>query len=553
MLSQNLNQKNYFFKFRILSLLLLLFALAGCPSQLRIERDFQQRREISYQNLMRAGQSQSTTDLEMVAGQLSMSDSLELALRHNKDVQLAKENLLEAKGQMTEAIATALPTASFTGSALRNDNSGFATQKETYDLMVLARQPLYLGGLAGAAIDAAAVFSYMSQQQLRQALHDVYRQVRQAYLDNLLATEMVKVAQQAKLDADKHLLDTEKQLKYGTGTKFDVLRARVRATSLEAELIRRQNQAGISLTNMLNVLGVSQLSDIQLTDTLIFEKQPPSTRDNLFLAMKQRPELLIGESMIRLARNNIKAQQAADRPRVYLQGTYQRTYPGFSSNFTDLLPAGDDTDPDADPGDTAMPSFGGKEWERTMSGGIVMEWAFFDGFATAGRVTQAKADLHRQQVTLRKQEQQVQFELNQAVLNLQSSEKFVQSQSGNVDSAEESLRLAQVNYREGTGTSLDVISAQTALDHARADYITAVHSYEISLLSLQWAMGDIDFGLPDNAASNDDESAKTITVIQTETETAETRIVTENVPTETNTANQTGSAQPNNDPGEPGN
>ncbi|MBN2375851.1 MAG: TolC family protein [Sedimentisphaerales bacterium] len=526
--------------------MLLLFALAGCPSQQSIERDFQQRREISYQNLTRTGQSQGTTDLEMVAGQLSMSDCLELALRHNKDVQIAKENLLEAKGQMTEAIATALPTASFTGSALRNDNSGFASQKETYDLMVLARQPLYLGGLAGAAIDAAAVFSYMSQQQLRQVLHSVYRQVRHAYLDNLLATEMVKVAQQAKLDADEHLLDTEKQLKYGTGTKFDVLRARVRATSLEAELIRRQNQAGISLTNLLNVLGVSQLSDIQLTDTLIFKKQPPSARDNLFLAMKQRPELLIGEAMIRLARNNIKAQQAADRPKVYLQGTYQRTYPGFSSNFSNLIPAGDETDPDAA---TAVPSFGGKEWERTMSGGIVMEWPFFDGFATAGRVTQAKADLHRQQVTLRKLEQQVQFELNQAVLNLQSSENFVQSQSGNVDSAEESLRLAQVNYREGTGTSLDVISAQTALDQARADYITAVHSYEISLLSLEWAMGDIDFGLPDNAASNETESAETITA--TQTETAETKTVTEDEPTKTNTTNQTGSTQPNHDPGKP--
>ena len=152
---------------------------------------------------------------------------------------------------------------------------------------------------------------------------------------------------------------------------------------------------------------------------------------------------------------------------------------------------------------------------------------------------------------MRKQEQQVQFELNQADLNLQSSENFVQSQSGNVDSAEESLRLAQVNYREGTGTSLDVISAQTALDQARADYITAVHSYEISLLSLEWAMGDIDFGLTDNTASNENESAETLTATQTETETAETRIVTEDEPTETNTTNQTGSAQPNNDPGKP--
>ena len=105
-----------------------------------------------------------------------------------------------------------------------------------------------------------------------------------------------------------------------------------------------------------------------------------------------------------------------------------------------------------------------------MSGGIVVEWPFFDGYRTDGLVVQAKAQWHRQMIGLKQLEEQVQLEVKQSLLNLESSEKFVKSQEGSVANAEEALRLSQVNFREGVGTSLDVLSAQTALARARSNH-----------------------------------------------------------------------------------
>jgi len=471
----------------------LLMLVSGCFDQEKVARKFENNRQRRYEQLRQAEKTEAAkTDQadEVISGPLTVEDAVELALRYNKDVQATKLRLIEAKGQVVEAVATALPTASFTGSALRNDNTGLIAQKETYELGVLLRQPLYLGGVVGAAIDAAKTFSYQTQQELRQAIQAVQFRVRQQYYSALLAAELMKVSQQARRDAQKLLEDTQAKLRYGTAARFDVLRARVRLSAIEAELIQRQNEYQLALTQLLNELGVSQTSKIEPNIPLSFEPIQVSPEESLRTAMMERPDLLIGESLIQLARDNIINEEAGNRPKVYLQGQYQRSYPGFAANFSSLAGGGGEEE-EPDSGSVSGGSFGGKTWERTMNGGIVVEWPFFDGLLTTGRVIKAKALLQQQQVALREAEQKAQLEVTQALLNLESNEKFVRSQSGNVSNAEEALRLAEVAYREGTATSLDVISAELALSQARSDYYQAVYNYQVTILNLNAALGTI--------------------------------------------------------------
>jgi outer membrane protein TolC len=505
-----ISNKNYT-PFIVLFLVTIALLTGGCPSQKKVARQIQANRQTSLNILQNGSSEQEIYKLETISGDITIEDCLELALIHNKDVQTAKLKLLEAKGQMTEAVATALPNVGFTGSALRNDNSGFINQKETYDLQLLARQPLYLGGLIGTALDAAAVFTYLKQQELRQTFQNVHLEVRQKYIAALLVKQLVEAALLAQKDAQKLLADTEKKLRYGSTTRFEVLRAQVRLNAIEADLIRRENEAQISLTRLLNVMGVSQSSKVELVDSLKYDFIDAEEAQCLSQAILQRPDLLMGEAGVRLAKDNLEAEKAGNRPKVYLQGTYQRSYPGFSASFDDFLSGSPEEEEEQDT--TNGPpagSTGGKEWERTMSGGIVVEWPFFDGFATTGRVMKAKAQLRQEEVLLKKAEEQVQLEVTQSLLRLNNSQKFVESQMGTVTNAEEALRLAQVGFREGTITSLDVISAELALSQARSDYYQAVHDYELSKLLLNAAIGTIgENSIPTIAKDSDPNTALT--------------------------------------------
>ena len=58
-----------------------------------------------------------------------------------------------------------------------------------------------------------------------------------------------------------------------------------------------------------------------------------------------------------------------------------------------------------------------------------------------------------------------------------------------VEQAEESIRLAEARYRAGTGTQLDVLSAQTALTEARSNEIQALYDYNVALANLERSTG----------------------------------------------------------------
>jgi outer membrane protein len=504
----------------ILAISLLFAMLNGCNQQEKLVRDIQQSRQKRYDALVRLNGQEEKSDWQVLSGPLNIDECVELALRYNKDVQTAKLKLLEAKGEMIGAVSTALPKADFTGSAMRNDNSSiFGSQKETYELQLLVRQPLYLGGLIGTALDAARVFTYQKQQELRRTIQIVQFEVRQKYNAALLAKELVEVSIQEQRDATKLLSDTQMQLRHGVATRYDVLRAEVRLNAVEAQLIRQQNEAQIALTRLLDVLGVSQGSQAELTDKLTYEPLEVASSHCLEIAMKQRPDLLIGEAMVRLMKDNIAAEKAGNRPKVYLQGMYMRGYPGFAASF----PSFGGNEEDGGDGEDGFLNFDNKKiWERTMSGGIVVEWPFFNGLATHGRVIKAKALHQQQQVTLRKLEQQCQLEITQALLNLQSSEKFVLSQQGSVTNAEEALRLAQVGFREGVVTSLDVISSELALALARSNYHQAVYDYRLARLNLNAALGTL--GEQPIPQKSDDKPEKDQTEINSGNEVEKTEV-----------------------------
>jgi len=452
----------------ITSLLALAF-LAGCESTEKLEGEFHQRRQQRYEVLRGMKEEEKDVDkLETLEGELSLERSIDLALKYSKDVQEAKLELLVAKGQMTEAISTAMPKASLGGQALAVDNS-YDESKESYALQVLARQPLYLGGLFEAALDAATVYAYQSQQKLRQSMQRVQMEVQRKYKDALLARELIGVSEEAKRNAEQSLRDTEKKQSYGAGTKFEVLRAQVRLRSIEADLIKLRNSFEVTVAELLRTLGVSQRSRVNLSDSLVMEPVAVDVEKCLEYAMTRRADLLIGEAQVRLLKDNVESERSEDRPKVFLQGEYTRSYPGFTS----FIPGQPST------------------WDRTMNGGLVMEWPVFDGFRTAGRVAQAKARQQQEEVSLRRTEELVQFQVKQSLLNLIDSQEYVRSQEGNVATAEESLRLSRVNYREGSGTSLDVITAEAGLAQAKSDYISAVHAYDVSKLQLLSSIGVI--------------------------------------------------------------
>jgi outer membrane protein TolC len=89
-------------------------------------------------------------------------------------------------------------------------------------------------------------------------------------------------------------------------------------------------------------------------------------------------------------------------------------------------------------------------------------------------------------------------EIRQLVLSLETAEEFAESQSRNLETAKEALRLVEVGLREGENSQVEVMDARQALTTASANYYQSIFDHALVRLRLQRAMGTLSDGpLPD--------------------------------------------------------
>jgi outer membrane protein TolC len=131
------------------------------------------------------------------------------------------------------------------------------------------------------------------------------------------------------------------------------------------------------------------------------------------------------------------------------------------------------------------------EWGHAWQAGVMASLPIFDGFAREGEIIAQKARIKQAQVDLVDAEETALFEITKAQLSIENAKEYVQSQRLNLTRAQEGLRLAEVGYKEGTNTQVEMIDAQAALTTARVNYYQAIYSHIIAKLYLQKAMSTL--------------------------------------------------------------
>ena len=129
------------------------------------------------------------------------------------------------------------------------------------------------------------------------------------------------------------------------------------------------------------------------------------------------------------------------------------------------------------------------DWGHLWQAGFTATLPIFDGLSREGEIIQQKTRFRQAQIDLIDAEETTLFELTSALLTIEDAEEFVESQKLNLTRAEEGLRLAEVGYKEGINTQVEMIDAQSALTTAGVNYYQAIYSHIVAKLDLEKAMG----------------------------------------------------------------
>jgi outer membrane protein TolC len=452
--------------------LLAVILTAGCYGPASIYRDVAESRAQSYDNWLSERKEQTARQV-LIKGNLSLEDALKIAIVNNKAIQAALEDKGVAKGRIIEAMGAGLPQANWSTTWRRIDvppSFSIAGQPvilgpfNNYNTELDFSQPLFRGGSVVAGIKAAMLFSVLTDESIRGVTQDVIFQIARAYYDVLLFQQLVDVQRDGVAAATKALEVVVKKRAAGVAKPYDVLRAQVEVSNFQAQMIQQQNQVNIAMTNLLKLMGVSQESEVVLSDKFKYLEINPVFDEAVRMAYENRPELYQAELTVRL-------QKLA----VYV--AYSRYLPSVDAVFREQWSR-------PDPHQTML-----DKWGHSWDGGINANWALFDGFQREGQIMQQVYTLRRNRIALIDAEETALQDVRGAVLSIQNATQFVQSQWLNYQRAVEGLNLAEVGFAGGVGTELEVYDAQAAATQAKAFYFQALHDHTVARLTLQRAMG----------------------------------------------------------------
>jgi len=292
--------------------------------------------------------------------------------------------------------------------------------------------------------------------------------VTKAYYAVLVNRERLKLLENSIEQLRALLKETKAYQDNGFAEKLDVDRLQVNLNNLETEQEKVRQLVELSYNLLKFQMGMNVNDRLELTDTLNpddFNPQAPAEGPEL----QKRIEYDVLQQAIRLQDLNIRRLRNAWMPTAHLYGSMQTQAQRMQLDFYDYK----------------------GRWYPISTVGVQIQLPLFDGFRRSAAIQ--KAQLERRKLTneLDDLSNTVQFEFQNARIQLTNSIRSLEVQRRNLNLAQEVYRVTKIKYEEGVGANLEVINADTELKQARTNYFNTLLEAYLALIDVQKAMGTL--------------------------------------------------------------
>ena len=411
---------------------------------------------------------------------LSRAEAVARALSKHPDVVRSLADRDGLNGRARQARADALPEVSLYGNFLRYQDPGFFNSpnidefppeilqafrpiaSNLWDGYASVRQTLWSFSL-GKAIRAAHYATHLGAENVRSARQDVALRAVVAYNAYLLALEQDRVAQKVVHQKEKQLEMAKNRRGAGVATDLEVLRFEVDLANARTTQLRFSGAADLARGDLNAVMVMPTDGAIEPTDTLAFVETPAEQQQVVRDAVASRPELQAVAWNEKIYDEAIGIYKAEMQPRLDFSGAF-----GWSTRQTSNF---------------FEPNY--KKWSLA----VTLKVPVFDGWRTAGKVAQARADRARVGQDRVALVTQIDLQAKQAVDRLRVAGSVYRSAELNVSQARRALEMTEANYRLGAATTLDVIDAQAALTQAEFSRVEALAAHANARAGLRYVTG----------------------------------------------------------------
>jgi outer membrane protein len=410
------------------------------------------------------------------ADTLTLSQAVQMALKHSPSLEAGMAAIDQAKAQLNEVESYAMPQLAGDASYTRIDpvitipftlpgqpTVVFQTEpNNNYNGNFSLQQPLWAFGRFDAEDRVAESGIKSAQDNLEAYKAQAAYQTTQIYYSILTTDEGIRVEQDQVNVLQSNLADADQREKQGTATALDTLNIQARISQTQSEIADLQATRRKQVAGMRRILGMAPGTPVNVARPAQSAQLPEDVNVLDSIAEKQRPEIIMAKDAENTARLQIDAAKESNDPLLSasVMGGYKNGY------LPDL-----------------------NQEKLNWAGTIDFHVPILDGGRTHAQVDEAEAQYRAAQAHTEDAKLGIENDIEQALADLQSSRSRVKLTDVQIQQAQQAYDIAEVRYKNGAATNLDVLTAQSALEQARLQQAQLMFSLELSQYNLNKAVG----------------------------------------------------------------
>lgn len=413
---------------------------------------------------------------------LSIEEAMARAVAQSEAVEVATANLDRARADQKRAFSEWMPQVygqlSYDRAIQTEYDEIFETptggvdpafqslpfgRQNTWRAGLSVSQNLFAGGASIARTALTERARQMSESTVESNRAQAVLVVVQAYYDAVLARQLVRIAEENLQQAEATLAQARIQYENDTTAAFDVLRAEVSAGNQRPTLLSRRAALANAEENLRQVLDLPPGLPLELTSTLEgpLVDLGPAAREHAGMSEEEiRVSVRQAQDLVFIRQSSVNIAWAQHLPLIDFSMTY-----GLVSYPEEIPPKLDDV-------------------RANWFFGFGLQLPLFTGFRINGDVDAARSDVMEAQARLRLALELAALESADFQRQLQTAVASLESNVGIVEQARQAATIAELRYREGISTQLELTDAQLLLAQAQANRAQAARDVQIARVRL---------------------------------------------------------------------
>ncbi len=409
---------------------------------------------------------------EITTNSFTLQEAIDFALKNNYSAINADRDLIDARKQKWETIATGLPQisgavsyqnqlkqpvslipAEFFGGEPGTFQPIVFGQPQQANATATLRQQIFDGSYI-VGVQATKAFLSYSQNNKEKTDLDVRKAVTEAYGNVLLAEESVLIFEKNKANLEKNLFETTKIYENGLGDEESVEQLQITLSSVENQLKNAVRLKDITLQMLNLVMGVAIDSQTELEENL-----DDLAQNQIDFELLESDFNLENNVDFKLA-TNLNEQRyfewklAKSRALPTLNAFANYGTAAFADSFNFL---------NSD-----------QQWFDSSVLGFDLSIPLFSSGKRSASTARAKIALEKAKTQLTEAEEQIRLQLENSKSNYILAIEQYETAKQNLNLAERIENKNQIKYNEGIASSFELRQAQTQLYDAQQNYLQSM-------------------------------------------------------------------------------